>query len=225
MKKTVTFLSLILCAGLFASCSGSSSTEVDNKSKTDRLGVGWLYQNDTVKYTTKLNESAEGAHFTLTMPENPDDMVRTHFEPVAKKYVKNDSINVLYASQRASELSSLKDSIANIVEQKKETINNSITSFEAKVFTDWSTAIEIEAADDQGVLISYLPLQLNYYSDTDETSKGVLYTYVLVPVEVIVTGYSIDNDGKYVFTNTTATSRANAHSLVTWTSDKSGSIA
>ncbi len=233
MKKILPVLAVSASLLAVASCSNSKSATIDKNSQTERLGAEWFYQDNKVEYNDvalNLPESGsfEGAHFTLSAPKDASNLIKSHFVAIPKNLNKEGKIRLTYASPRYYELTSFQDAIATTVNDNKEELNALLPSGYS-VQTAWSVEQEIASEDNIGLFIEYMPLRFNYYKDTDETveSNAVLYTYVIVPVRVIVTNYSLNNEDsnyqtKYTFNDPTAESLK--PTLIDWTQDAYGRI-
>lgn len=221
MKKILFFFTCVLSIIVLAACSSSGSS-VDNGSATERLGTEW-YAKDGYEYKIYLNDSEEieGAHFLMAIDEKSSELVRSHFVPLSKKQIGDGEVGVQYASPRAAKLTNFQSQIEKVISDNKDLINEKLGSTDLSVQATWEQKYTVPVEDNYGLFIEYLPVRFNYYSGADRDKTGVLYTYVLVPVRVIATTYTVENE-KYSFADETANSLKDT--LIDWTADKYGQI-
>lgn len=233
MKKIFPVIAISASILAFTSCSGSAKQTLDKASQTERLGQEWFTKVTYEDNANALNKPAEGdfegAHFTLCAPttDSISTSIKSHFVAIPKNLNKDGSVYITYASQRSASISGYQAAIAQVINDNKDNLAAKLPGY--SIQTEWRQSYTVPKEDNVGVFVEYLPLRLNFYKDTDDTKEenALLFTYVIVPVKVTVTSYTLSETDtnyqtKYTFTDTYAEDKKST--LIDWTSDAYGQI-
>lgn len=219
----------MLFLALVVSCSKSGSA-TDTGTIDEKIAKDWLCPEQTEEGLSRvetyygdeiiLDGEAAKARTVIRLPKNSDSMVRTHCVVLDEDSVEFGDIKLTYASPRYAIFNSNFPLIASAVNERKDTINSSISLFEADVQTEWRKTIELSKNEkDQCIYIAFLPLYVAQYSD--ETKMSFL-SFILVPVKYEVCTYSVNGDGTYTYDSEFAEQTKNLE--VKFTADARGNI-